>query len=204
MKTKLPLLIVAVFIFSSLLYYQSLYSKRVNSPSPKPSIYIAPLPLTTYLNTSDWITYTNKQNKFSFKYPRDWKVVNDAGDSLRLWPPEVVENMRGFPGGGGGSFLTNSVRIESSDEATQTHKYLNDDTDKYIVTKDVLLDGEPATIYYSIFKVEPYGASLGEYYVEVAQKRIINGEAKLFTFVVMDSTYLKTYMAILSTLKFTD
>jgi hypothetical protein len=179
MNTKLPLLIVAVFIFSSMLYYQSLYSKRINSPSPAPSFYIAPSPLTTYLNTSDWITYTNKKNKFSFKYPRDWKVVNDAGDSLRIWPPEVVENMKSFQGGGGGSFLTNLVRIESSDEAIRTLKFLTDNTDKYIVTKDILLDGEPATIYYSIFKVEPYGASLGEYYVEVAQ--IINGEDKLFT-----------------------
>ena len=204
MKTKPPLLIVAVFIFSSLLYYQSLYSKRINSPSPAPSFYIAPQPISTYLNTSDWITYTNKQNKFSIKYPKNWKVVNDAGNSLRIWPPEVVENMKSFPGGGGGSFLTNLVRIESSDEAIRTLKFLTDNTDKYIVTKDVLLDGEPATIYYSIFKVEPYGASLGEYYVEVAQKRIINGEDKLFTFEIMDSTYLKTYMAILSTLKFTD
>lgn len=204
MNTKIPLFIVAAFIFSSLLYYQSRYSKRIDSPSPAPSIFIAPSPLTTYLNTVGWATYINKQNKFSFKYPKDWKVVNDAGDSLRIWPPEVVENMKNFPGGGGGSFLTNSVRIESSDEAIRTLKFLTDNTDKYIVTKDVLLDGEPATIYYSIFKVEPYGASLGEYYVEVAQKRMINGVDKLFIFEIMDSTYLKTYMGILSTLKFTD
>ena len=64
-------------------------SRNNTSPSPEPVA-----TSTSEVDTSDWLTYENKEYGFGFRYPKDWKVKKLEDKLIGLVSPELEEQLK--------------------------------------------------------------------------------------------------------------
>ncbi|MBI2415525.1 MAG: hypothetical protein HYV33_02565 [Candidatus Kerfeldbacteria bacterium] len=69
------------------------------------------------VDTSDWLTYTNEEYGFEFRYPREW-IVNDQQKNVSLYSPKLV-----------GSTYANSLTIEITANDFVSQKKQVEDSD---------------------------------------------------------------------------
>ena len=124
-------------------------------------------------STADWLTYTNKELNFEFKYPKTWKV-----DGSRSSKNEIV-----FDTGAGDTESRESITVANANN--KNLDYWKSTFENILSTKKTIIDGKDA-----------YELSSSEF--GISYIIVINGD-KLYT---ITSTGALINSNILSTFKF--
>lgn len=153
----LIVVLIGVLGFLGYRYYQAQQKKTAENTKTTQTSTRETYKRTTTVPSS-WVTYTNKEYKFSFAHPGDHKVQFDVidnpnGDQETVFSAnsrKVVSVCIQAPGHSqdcAGKFhvLTQTL----SDTASQLEKYLNSDGIKMVSKKEVSWDGYPGIVYES-------------------------------------------------------
>lgn len=64
---------------------------------------------------SDWLTYTNDTYGFSFKYPKEWKIINEDTSNVNMWSKNTQDEQARLTGAHGGPVSDFAVRVLASE-----------------------------------------------------------------------------------------
>jgi Tfp pilus assembly protein FimT len=133
------------------------------TPTPTKSVTATPAKTTTPTPAQDTrLQYENKDLGLTFKYPSDWKIVDESdnlGTLIRVQSPDFVRGDQSVSGTQISVSLNASHNTYSADKqgaATSTYGYHND-------VKDLTVGGKPAFSYSKSQNETGYTA----FYVEV-------------------------------------
>lgn len=147
--------------------------------------------------TVNWKTYTNSQNKFSFKYPASWDTYplgeSNQVSTLMVAPQEKVDKVKQMQGGfGGGIFLALTISIKTKPPVWET------DENWQVTSQPIEIGGVSGTKYNINVIQDMPGLSKGDKTISV----VVKNNEKYIQIDLLDQTYKDIFDQILSTFKF--
>lgn len=137
--------------------------------------------------TADWKIYTDKNDKFSFKYPKNWYLWNSAdGDSLLLDESSFDPNL-----------IVEPDQVDITITTTSNKELMNAYTANFLPTSQVTTNNNV------VFKIEDKSLNPkeeGPASQYLFAQTVINNN--LYRFGLTQSTFKSTFDQILSTFKF--
>jgi hypothetical protein len=134
-KTKSNFSLVLILSFTTIIatliagffYFQNMQLRT--ELSKKIEVASTPTPTATPDETTNWKTYTDTKDKFSFKYPGDWDTLNINETTLMVAPQKDIDGVRKMVesggGFGGGDFLIMIVSTLDEDPEIISDEYQN-------------------------------------------------------------------------------
>lgn len=144
-------------------------------------------PTTGEIDTSNWLTYSNVEYGFSFRYPSDWKI-QQKGSYINVYSPEKAKELAVDP-------VTSPdlyIKIEEDKNTDSVEEFYRDKTNFHIVKKS-----EKETII-AFDEYNEFAQSDSQYYYF---QRF--SQSTIYANFFKDNRELSTILAIIDTVKFT-
>ena len=145
--------------------------------------------------TTNWQTYQDNKNGFSFKYPSNWNTLQlgQNQETLMIAPKEDIDSVKNIQGGfGGGDFLRITLNTMDQPPTWKSDEFMQ------VTSQPAEVNSLPATQYnISVIQNAP-GFNKGAQITSI----VLEKNKQYFQIDLLDPTHKETFSQILQTFQF--